>query len=168
MRERCQSDLGKCRKNGLHPRPTHLIPSWILPRPQQNRAIGSPGVEVVRSLKSGLSGYPRRGRWSQVHGKVGGMTSAHTHTTQSLTCPESAQTSMLKTSLLTPQQGMSFERWGERDSRGRAIAFPHAVVWREVLHPRKRASYGGVTGCRQGGPPTGLYHGVQNSVSRTD
>lgn len=140
MRERCQSGLGECRKNGLHPRPTRLILSWILPRPQQNRASGSPGIEVARSLKSGFSRHPLRGRPSQVHGKVGGMASAHIHTTQSLMCPESAQTSTLETSLLTPQQGMSFVWWGERESRGKAIDSPHAaVLWREVLHPRMRA-----------------------------
>lgn len=67
--------------------------------------------------------------------------SQESHTIQSLTSLESAQTSTPHPRPLTPQQGRSSARWVNRVSADGAIAFPQAdAIWKGKLNPRKMAS----------------------------
>lgn len=125
-----------------HPRTTLLCPSWILPkfqqcgttRSQEGGAARSPECEVIQCPMGRRAG----GGTSQVHRKVGKWLPLQSYTTQSLTSPESAQTSIEQPRQLTSQHGASSAGWGYRKCRAWNNSFPQVdAICRGMFHPRK-------------------------------
>ena len=109
MRGRCQSVLGEVGENGPHSRAHNLVCSRFCPDLSRAQPPGVGREGPLGAHRVQLANFKFTGKWRE-------WTLPKSHTTQSLTSPESFQISTTMPRQLTPQQGANSAEWGDRES----------------------------------------------------